>query len=504
MLKYLPTIGMEVHVELATESKMFCSCANGLGLEKEPNKNICPVCTGQPGSLPVPNQKAIDFVIQAGLALNCQIASQSKFDRKNYFYPDLPKGYQISQFDQPLCGRGFLDLEVLPRQGDKYEKRVGITRIHLEEDTGKLLHDKANGETWVDFNRAGVPLMELVTEPEIASSAEAKAFCQQLQLILRYLKISPADMEKGQMRCEANISLYPRGGDRLSGTKVELKNLNSFKAVERGIEFEISRQAEILESGGFVRQETRGWDENRGESFSQRSKENSNDYRYFPEPDILPLRFSNQEIEEIKRGLPELPWEKKRRLISQLGLKPDSAAVLVSAPEMADYFEKVSSELENWLSEEGREFSESGKAKLNQLAANYLITEIQRHLFSKGLSFEKINITPENFAELIKLVYEKTINSSAAQIVLEELFLRGGDPSQIVQEKKLAQNSDVGQLEKVARLVMEKNPQSVADYQKGKENAVKFLVGQVMRETQGSANPEAVLEILKKLLAESV
>ena len=500
MLKYLPTIGMEVHVELATESKMFCACANGMGLEKEPNKNICPVCTGQPGSLPVANEKAIRFVLQAGLALGCQIATVSKFDRKNYFYPDLPKGYQISQYDQPLCEKGFLDLEIWPRQGEKYAKRVGITRIHLEEDTGKLTHNLSAGGTLVDFNRAGVPLMELVTEPEITSAMEAKAFCQQLQLILRYLKISPADMEKGQMRCEANISLYSRGSDPLSGTKVELKNLNSFKAVERGIEFEIDRQTKLLDSGERVVQETRGWDENKGVSFSQRNKENANDYRYFPEPDLLPLHFEKEDIEKIKTALPELPWEKKLRLKEQFGLKDDSAEVLAGAPDLADYFEQVSSELENWLAEEGHNFYPEGKKKLFQLTANYLLTEIQRHLFSSGQPVSEIKITPENFAELIKMVYEKTINSSAAQLVLEEMFLQGGDPSQIVEEKKLAQNSDSGQLEKVALAVMKKNPQSVADYQKGKENAIKFLVGQIMRETQGGANPEVALEVLRELL----
>lgn len=500
MLKYLPTIGMEIHVELATKSKMFCACENGMGQEKEPNKNICPVCTAQPGSLPVPNQKAIQFVIEAGLALNCVIAQNSKFDRKNYFYPDLPKGYQISQFDEPLCRKGFLTVDVSPREGKKYQKTIGIARIHLEEDTGKLLHNKNKRETLVDFNRAGVPLMELVTEPEIVSSAEAKAFCQQLQLILRYLKISPADMEKGQMRCEANISLYKKGEDPLSGTKVELKNLNSFKAVERGIEFEIARQMEILSEGGTIQQETRGWDENKGESFSQRSKESSHDYRYFPEPDILPLKFLPEEIEKIKAGLPELPWEKKRRLKEQFGLKEESVEVLVSSWELADYFEKVSSELENWLAEDGKEFSDEGRKKLNQLASNYLITEIQKHLFSSGLTLADLKITPENFAELIKMIYEKTISSSAAQIVLEEMFLKGGDPSHIVEDKKLAQNSNLDDLKKIALLVMEKNPQSVVDYQKGKENAIKFLLGQIMRETQGSANPETALIVLQELL----
>lgn len=493
--KYKPTIGMEVHVELATKSKMFCDCKNGMGLETEPNKNICPVCTGQPGTLPVPNGQAIDFVIKAGLAMGCEIAKESKFDRKNYFYPDLPKGYQISQYDQPLCGPGKLEI------GDG--KVIGITRIHLEEDTGKLTHLKGSGETLVDFNRAGVPLMELVTEPDITSADDAKKFCQELQLLLRHIGISPADMEKGQMRCEANISLYEEDKDRLSGTKVELKNLNSFKAVQRAVEFEIKRQTELLEEDKKVVQETRGWNEDKGQSFSQREKEESHDYRYFPEPDILPLKFSDEDVEKIKAGLGELPAQKKERFVSQYGLREENAGILVVGMEMADYFEQVSSELENWMSEEGHRFKEEDKPKLYKLAANYIITELQKHLFQNGQAFSDLKVSAENFAELIKIVYEGKINSSAAQAVLEEMFSSGADPSQVIEEKNLAQTSDEGELGGIVDKILGDNPKSVEDYKNGKENAIKFLMGQVMKETKGKANPQVVMGILKGRLGNS-
>lgn len=496
MPKYKLTIGMEVHVELSTDSKMFCDCKNGMGMEKKPNKNICPVCTGQPGSLPVPNKKAIEYVMKAGLALNCQIANKSKFDRKNYFYPDLPKGYQISQFDEPFCEKGFLEVEI----DNENIKKIGITRIHLEEDTGKSIHQKGIGETLVDFNRAGVPLMELVTEPDITSSKEAKRLCEELRLIFRYLGISPADMEKGQMRCEANISLYEEGKNRLSGTKVELKNLNSFKAVERGIEFEIERQAEILDRDEKVIQETRGWDENRGQSIAQRIKESSDDYRYFPEPDIMPINFKKEEIEKIKKGLPELPKQRLVRFIDQYGLKKENAKILINNKDLSNYFEQVSSELENWMEDEGHEFKDEDKIKLYRLAANYLLTEIQKHLFENGYSVEDIKITPENFAELIKIVYEGEINSSAAQIVLAEMFKTGADPSHIIEEKNLAQSSDEGELSEIVEEVITENEQSVNDYKNGKENALQFLMGQVMSATKGRANPQVVIEILKEKL----
>jgi aspartyl-tRNA(Asn)/glutamyl-tRNA(Gln) amidotransferase subunit B len=499
-MKYLPTIGMEVHVELATKSKMFCSCENGLGMESQPNKHICPVCSGQPGAIPVPNEEAIKFVIKAGLSLNCAIARHSKFDRKNYFYPDLPKGYQISQFDQPLCENGALEIDCLDGNGVSYVKKVGITRIHLEEDTGKLIHQNGTNESLVDFNRAGVPLMELVTEPDIVTAQEAKKFCEELRLIFRHIGISPADMEKGQMRCEANISLYEEGKDRLSGTKVELKNLNSFKAVERGILYEINRQTALLESGEKIIQETRGWNEDKGESFSQRQKEESHDYRYFPEPDILPLKFTDEEIESIRISLPEMPGEKRSRFSQQFGIRPDAAAVIVSNKELSHYYENVTSELENWMSEAGHDLSEEERIKLYQLAANYLVTELQRHLFTKGRTVHDLKITPENFAELIKIIYKGEINSSAAQTVITEMFETGADPSHIIEEKNLVQTSDEGELGAVIDAVIAENEKSVIDFKNGKENALKFLMGQVMRKTQGKANPQVVQKLLQEKL----
>jgi len=490
---------MEVHVELATKSKMFCACKNGMGQETEPNKNICPVCTGQPGAIPVPNGQAIEFVMQAGIALNCNIAEQSKFDRKNYFYPDLPKGYQISQYDQPICSQGFLDFIVRNSSGKETEtKRVRITRIHLEEDTGKLLHE--NGGTLVDFNRSGVPLMELVTEPDIETAVQAKKFCEELRLLFRYIGISPADMEKGQMRCEANVSLYEKGKDPLSGTKVELKNLNSFKAVERGIQYEIKRQSKALDEGEKIVQETRGWDENSGQTFSQRSKEDAHDYRYFPEPDIQPFNFTQQQIDMLREKLPELPYEKRQRFIGQLGLKPENADVLVANKEIAAYFENVCSELESWMEDEGHQFSDEGKQKLHRLAANYIITELSRKVFEQGGSFKELKVTPENFAELIKIIYEGEINSSAAQAVLEEMFSTGADPSHVIEEKNLAQTSDEGELADIISKVIEDNQGPVEDFKNGKENAIKFLMGQVMKETQGKANPQMVMKMLKEKL----
>ncbi len=492
---------MEVHVELATKSKMFCGCKNGMGLEKEPNKNICPVCTGQPGALPVPNKQAIEFVVEAGLALNCHIAKESKFDRKNYFYPDLPKGYQISQYDQPICQSGFLEFELKDKTGQLEMRKVRIQRIHLEEDTGKLIHQKTSGETLVDFNRACVPLMELVTEADIKSALEAKKFCEELRLLFRYIEISPANMENGQMRCEANVSLYEAGKDPLSGTKVELKNLNSFKAVERGIEYEIKRQGEILDKGKKVIQETRGWDKKRGKTFSQREKEEAQDYRYFPEPDILPFKLESAYIEKLREELPELPSEKRKRFISQFGLKAENANVLVANKKFADFFENVSSELENWMSEEGHEFNDEGKKKLYRLAANYIITELSRMLTENNVLMKDLKITPENFAELIKIVYEGEVNSSAAQTVLLEMFVSGADPSHVIEEKNLAQTSDEGALDSIVDTVLSKNPGPTEDFKNGKENAMKFLMGQVMSETKGKANPQIVMKLLTEKLS---
>jgi len=503
-MKYIPTIGMEIHVELDTETKMFCGCKNGMGLEKEPNKNICPVCTGQPGATPVPNAQAVDFVAQAGLALQCVISEESKFDRKNYFYPDLPKGYQISQYDLPICRDGKIEFQVYKNDEDKgntqaetYTKTVGIHRIHLEEDTAKLTHS-TGGNSLVDFNRSSVPLMELVSEPDITSAKEARKFCEELQLIFRYIGISPADMEKGQMRCEANISLHKEGEDVLSGTKVELKNINSFRAIEKGIEYEIERQAELLDNGEEVVQETRGWDENKGETFSQRKKENADDYRYFPDPDLQPFNLSKDYQQKLMNKLPELPNERRERFQKEYNLLPENVEVLTVNRDLGNYFEQVASELTEWLRAEGEKVDDKVRTKVYRLANSYLITNLAKLMSDNGAEVSDLKITAENFAELIKMIYLGEINSSAAQTILEEMFKTGGDPSHIAEEKDLKQVSDTGELEEVVDKILADNPSAVEDYKAGKENSIKFLMGQVMAVTKGKANPPMVLEMLKE------
>jgi len=488
MSEYKATIGMEVHVELKTESKMFCDSKNGLGLEKEPNVNICPICTGQPGTLPVPNRKAIEFVQKAGLALNCRLREVSKFDRKNYFYPDLPKGYQISQYDQPLCEKGSIKIS---------GKNIGITRIHLEEDTGKLIHPKGEKYSLFDYNRAGVPLMELVTEPDIESGKEARIFCQKFQQIFRYLEISEADMEKGHMRCEVNISLFKQGEKKLSGTKVEIKNLNSFKVVEKSIDFEIKRQTEALENGEKIVQETRGWDENRGETVSQRKKESAHDYRYFPEPDIPTLKFTSEYIENLRKELPELPDAKRERFISEYNLSSENVDVIVSEKHLADYFEHVVSEVQEKMN--CGELNVD-KKKCVRLAANYMVSELQKHLVEHKETIENVKITPENYAELVGFVADGKISSSAVQMVLDEMYKTGGDPSQIIEEKNLLQLNDEKHLEEIVDKIMKEHNKSAEDYKNGKENALQFLVGQVMKESKGKANPKVVMEIFKNKL----
>jgi len=475
-------------VELKTNSKMFCSCINNPD-ETEPNKNTCPVCMGHPGTLPVANKKAIEYVIKTGFALNCEIAKFSKFDRKNYFYPDLPKGYQISQYDQPLCGKGYLEID---------GRKINITRIHMEEDTGKLLHPKGVDYSLVDLNRAGTPLMELVTEPEIKSSKEAKEFCKQFQLIVRYLGISDADMEKGHMRCEVNISLRPEGRKEF-GTKVEIKNLNSFRAVERSIEYEMKRQAEILDEGGKIVQETRGWNADKQETYSQRKKEEAHDYRYFPEPDLPPLDLTKEggvfDVEKIKESIPELPLFKKYRFINEYKLVEDNAKIFSEDKELANYFEEIISELKDWIKTKGIDGNKLNK--LTKLTANYILTELQRLLYVNNTLISDCKITSENFAEFITLIDEGKISSSGAQTMLEEMFLTGGDPSNILDEKGLEQVSDEGEIEKVAEKIIKNNPQSVKDYKSGKEAALKFLIGQIMKESKGKANPRMAGEMLK-------
>ncbi len=491
MTKYEPTIGMEVHVELKTNSKMFCSCANNPD-EMEPNKNICPICMGHPGTLPVANKKAVEYVIKTGLALDCKIAEFSKFDRKNYFYPDLPKGYQISQYDKPLCEKGNLIIN---------DRKIGITRIHLEEDTGKLIHPKKADYSLVDLNRAGTPLMELVTEPEIKSSAEAKEFCKQFQLIVKYIGVSDADMEKGHMRCEVNISLKPKGQKEF-GTKVEIKNLNSFRAVERSIEYEIKRQTEVLDEGRKIVQETRGWDADKQQTYSQRKKEEAHDYRYFPEPDLPPLDLTKKagmfDVQKIKDSIPELPLLKKYRFINQYKLTEENAKILSEDKKLANYFEEIISELKHWIKDKGIDGDKLNK--LTKLTANYILTELQRLLYKNGNLVSECKITAENFAEFITLIDEGKISSSGAQEMLAEMFTTGGDPSNILNEKGLGQISDESEIEKIIDEVIKNNPQSVEDYKSGKEVALKFLVGQTMKESKGKANPQIARDMLEKKL----
>lgn len=487
-MEYKPTIGLEIHSELKTNSKMFCSCKNDPD-EKRANFNICPVCTAQPGTLPVANEEAIRKVLKTGMALNCKIAEVSKFDRKNYFYPDLPKGYQISQYDKPFCKEGFLDIG---------KKKIRITRIHLEEDTGRLLHD--GNSSLVDFNRAGIPLMELVTEPDIQTGIEARKFAEELQLILRYLGVSDADMEKGQMRVEVNISVSK---DKKLGTKVEIKNLNSFRVVEKAVDFEIKRQIEALESGEKIAQETRGWHDKKEITFSQREKEEAHDYRYFPEPDLPTFHFENKFFDEIKTEIPELPSQKRARFGYEYGLDEKTSEIFVQNKDLGEYFEKVVSEFRIWIKDaENRENidEEVELIKLNKIASNYIISDVLGLMAGKQFIEKEFKVTPENFAEFITMIYEKEISSKIAKIVLPEMVKTGADPSHIVKDKGLKQISDEGKLEQVIKMIVDANPKSVTDYKAGKENALQFLAGQVMRETKGAANPMKIQEILKNIL----
>ena len=498
-MEYQPIVGLEIHVELNTKSKMFCSCLNDPN-EHHPNVNICQICTAQPGSLPVINKEAVRKVIKTGLAFNCRIPEYSKFDRKNYFYPDLPKNYQISQLYQPLCKKGFLEID---------GKKIRIREVHLEEDTGRLVHPEDVDYSLVDFNRAGIPLMELVTEPDLRSAKEARRFAEELQLILRYLDVSDTDMEKGQLRVEANISLGEKGK---LGTKVEIKNLNSFRAVEKSIDYEIKRQEKILKSGKKVIQETQGWDNIRGVTVSQREKEYAHDYRYFPEPDLPILHLGTPEyLNGIKAEIPELPQQKRERFKKEYELDekmvaetsshlpPRSASrssaieVFVYNKDLGEYFEKVISEFPPNLPREKL-------LKLIKLATNYLITDLQGLLKGASVSGEDFLITPENFAEFITLIYEGKISSKIAKMVLSEMFSTGADPSHIIEEKGLVQITDEAEIEKIIKEVISKNPKAVEDFKKGKAHAFQFLIGQIMAQTKGKANPQIVKDILSKEL----
>lgn len=501
-MKYDVIIGLEIHAELKTKSKMFCACNNEAS-GKEPNTTVCPICLGHPGTLPVPNRQAINWTILTGLALNCQISELSKFDRKNYFYPDLPKGYQISQYDQPLAFNGFLEIA---------DEKILITRIHLEEDTGKSLH--SNDKTLLDFNRAGTPLMELVTEPVIKDAEAAKKFAQAYQQILRYLDISNADMEKGEMRCEANISLQKPGswkyedgeikptkkGTKLS-PKVEVKNINSFRAMERAINFEIVRQTKALDNNEETFAETRGWNEGASETVSQRRKESSADYRYFPEPDIPPLKISSSLIAELKATLPELPAQKKKRFAREYGLTEESIEILCTDKNLAAWSEQVISELDAWIEANGDDAERQDK-KLAKTAANWITRELVKYLNNDNKKIGDLKMTAENFAELICLVYQGKISAASGQSILEKMYWEGGDPTDIMVERGLEQLDDTAELEKVIRQIISDNQAQLAQYRAGKTSLFQFFIGQIMAATRGKANPKIVTELLEKILKE--
>jgi aspartyl-tRNA(Asn)/glutamyl-tRNA(Gln) amidotransferase subunit B len=473
-MKYEAIIGMEVHAELLTQSKMFCSCSADF-FGAKPNTLTCPVCTGMPGVLPVINQKGVEYAIMTALALNCEIAETSVFSRKNYFYPDLPKAYQISMYDLPLSVNGWLEIEF-----DSNSNRIGIERVHLEEDTAKLFH--VDGHSLVDFNRSGVPLMEIVSQPDMRSADEAYAYLTKLRQILRYLDVSSGDMEKGAMRCEANVSLRPVGSTEY-GTKVEVKNLNSFRSVRLALDYEIQRQSRILDEGGSVEQVTMGWDENRGVTVVQRSKEYAHDYRYFPEPDLPPLSISREWVEEIKGRLPELPDAKRNRFMTKYGLSAYDASVLTTDRGIADYFETCA-----------QAYPEA------KTVSNWVTGELFRLLKETETSIEEVQITPAALAELLILVEKSTINQNTAKAVLGEMFTSGRAAAEIVAQKGLAQISDADELGRVVDEIIAANPDPVAEYRAGKERLFGWFVGQVMKATQSKANPQLVTDLLKEKL----
>jgi len=514
-MKLEPVIGLEIHVQLKTKSKMFCSCSNR-GEYEPPNTTICSVCTGQPGVLPVINQEAIKMGALASLALNCKINEISKFDRKHYFYPDLPKGYQISQYDKPVGEHGFLEVDV-PGKGGVTTAKVGITRLHMEEDAAKNTHSDDSTYSLVDYNRGGTPLAEIVTEPDIKSPAEAKIFLQELRKIMRYLGVSDADMEKGQLRCDANISMreYIERGDENEewalqfNPKTEIKNLNSFRAVERALEYEIKRQTQIWEETGepINFQSTRGWDDAKGITYEQRTKEEAHDYRYFPEPDLPPMNLKSL-ADELKNSLPELPRARKYRFMNEYGFSLADSEILTEDPFKADYIERVISELISWLMSlpdmEGTETEiwEKYGAKMSKLVSGWFINKLGGLMAQNNVDIRILKITPENFAEFITIVYENKISGPNALRLLELMMEAGGDPSQIMEEKDLASSEDSGELEKIIKKVIAANEKAATDYKNGKEAAIAFLVGQVMKEAKGKANPQtAKEELIKKLNA---
>lgn len=480
VVKYIVNIGLETHVQLKTRTKMFCGCS--LSTESEPNTNVCPVCLGLPGALPRANREAIRLTVVSGLMLGCKISRHAEFDRKNYFYPDMSKNYQISQNSHPLCIGGGVDVPAGGVPGAPL-KRIRINHIHLEEDAAKINHYARH--SGVDYNRCGTPLMEIVGEPDLCSPDETMAYLQTLRKILVHAGVSDCNLEDGNMRSDVNISLRPEGCETL-GTKVEIKNMNTFKGIHAALEYEIARQTAVLQSGGTVIQETRRWDADLGETFSMRTKENAHDYRYFPEPDLLPVEIPPELVEEWRAGLPELPEKKKERFVEQFGLPPYDAGVLSSELPLADFFEKT--------------VKAGAPAKA---AANWIMGDLLRLLGAAGVQIDSLRtVTPESLASLLTLVENMTVNGPTAKQLLEEMFEKGGDPATIVKEKGLTQVSDAGAVEALARQAVEANPKPAAEFRGGKKASLQFLVGQVMKLSRGKANPKLAAEALTKILTE--
>ncbi|MBB5337360.1 Asp-tRNA(Asn)/Glu-tRNA(Gln) amidotransferase subunit GatB [Pectinatus brassicae] len=478
-MSYEAVIGLEIHSELKTNTKIFCGCATSFGAEQ--NTHVCPVCLGLPGVLPVINKRVVEFAIKAGLALNCTINKFSKFDRKNYYYPDLPKNFQTSQFDLPIAEHGYVDIEV-----EGKTKRIRVTRIHMEEDAGKLVHSgntikDSNGSN-VDYNRTGVPLIEIVSEPDMHTAAEARAYMEKVKSILEYIDVSNCKMEEGNLRADVNVSLRPVGTEKL-GTKAEMKNLNSFKMVESAIEYEIDRQEEILDDGGHIAQETRTWDDGKGITVSMRSKEQAQDYRYMPEPDLVPIITTDEEIAEYKKNLPELPDARRARLVDEYGLSEYDAGIITNSRAMAEYFDDVVA------------------AKVDaKLAANWIMGDLAKNLNAESKTIESSPVSADNLAKMIALIEKGTISSKIAKKVFDEMWQSDTDPEKIVEEKGLVQITDSNAIEKIVDTVLAENPKPVEDYKGGNAKSIGFLVGQVMKLSKGKANPGVVNKLLKEKL----
>ena len=475
---YEIVMGLEVHAELATKTKIFCSCPTEFG--GEPNTHTCPICMAMPGTLPVLNEKVVEYAVKAGLATNCEISRDSKNDRKNYFYPDLPKSYQISQFDKPLCEHGYVEIE--NENGEK--KKIRLTRIHIEEDAGKLNHNEFGGGSLVDLNRAGVPLIEIVSEPDLRSAKEAEEYLRKLKSILEYIEVSDCKMQEGSLRADVNVSVRKKGAKEF-GTRTEMKNMNSFRSIVRAIEYEADRQIDVLEEGGVIEQETLRWDDVSGRTFSMRDKEDAQDYRYFPDPDLVAIRLSEEYIENIRKNLPELPESRRERYIKEFGLSEKDSNLLTASKHLSNMFE------------DAEKICRNAKA-----VANWLLSDVSRILNEREIEPDQIPFTAEELAKMITLIDKGTISSAIAKKVLEELFENPKDPEEIIKEKGWIQISDEGAIKEVVTKILEANPQSVADFKAGKDKALGFLVGQAMKETKGKANPQMLnkmfLEELKK------